>query len=689
MTRLYCDTETYSEISLKTHGSYAYSEKVEVMLFAYALDNGPVKLWDRTRTKKMPADLEAALNDPDVMTVWHNGGGFDRLVVASDMGIVLPPERIHDTMARAFSHGFPGGLDLLCDIMQPPISKAKDKDGKKLIQLFCKPRPANQKIRRATRETHPEEWEKFCKYAVLDIEAMRYMDAKMPLWNYTGYELGLWHRDQRINMRGCMIDKELCEAMLRAVERELKRLAARTDDLTLGDVQSTTQRDEILRHVLQAYGVDLPDLQASTIERRIEDPDLPRELKELLSIRLQASSTSTAKYKRFLNLISSDGRYRGALQFSGAARTKRWAARGVQLQNLPNPTMSAEDIEFGIECVKSDCEDLFFKDIMELARCAVRGCIVAPPEHKLYISDLSNIEGRDAAWIAGEDWKLQAFSDFDHGLGPDLYKLAYAIAFRISHGDVTKAQRQVGKVMELMLQYAGGVGAFVTGALTYGIDLQDMANRVLEEVEAGVREEAEDFFEWRFSKGATLGLPRDIFVACDSLKRLWRRNHPRIVTGWDDIAEAARNAIDSKDRVFKARRLSFERKGNWMRMVLPSGFFLCYPGPRVSDKGEISFMGVNQYNRKWSRLRTYGGKLFENACQATARDVMAWNMEGIEDAGYNIILSVHDELITEAPDNQSFSHRHLSELLATNPPWAAGLPLAAGGFESHRYRKGG
>jgi len=318
MTRLFCDTETYCETNLKTHGSYRYSEKVEIMLFSYAIDDEPAKLWDRTLTKTMPTDLKRALDDPSVMTVWHNGGGFDRLMLASDLKIVLPPQRIHDTMTRAFSHGFPGALDLLCDILQPPVSKAKDKDGKKLINLFCSPRPAKQKLRRATRETHPEEWEKFCKYAVLDIEAMRYMDAKMPLWNYTGYELDLWYRDQDINMRGCAIDVDLANAALRAVDREQKRLAARTDDITLGDVKSANQRDELLRHIFQAYGIDLPDMQASTIERRIEDPELPKELKELLHVRLQTASTSTSKYQKFLKLISSDGRYRGALQFSGA-----------------------------------------------------------------------------------------------------------------------------------------------------------------------------------------------------------------------------------------------------------------------------------------------------------------------------------------------------------------------------------
>ena len=123
-----------------------------------------------------------------------------------------------------------------------------------------------------------------------------------------------------------------------------------------------------------------------------------------------------------------------------------------------------------------------------------------------------------------------------------------------------------------------------------------------------------------------------------------------------------------------------------MRMILPSGRALCYASPKVED-GKISYLGVNQYSRKWQRLKTYGGKLFENACQAVARDVMTENMPAIEDAGYSILLTVHDELITEAPDTEDFTDKILSQMLATAPSWAPDIPLAAGGFAAYRYRK--
>lgn len=689
--RMYNDTETYSEIPI-SHGAHAYSEKVEVMLWSYAFDDEPVKLWDRIKDKKMPEDLRAGLEDPDVTAVFHNGGGFDSIMIRKDLGIDLPPQRIHDTMARAYSHGLPGGLDILCDIFNAPVSKAKDKEGKKFIQLFCQPRPANQTLRRATRETHPLEWDRFCTYAKFDIEAMRFIDKQMPNWNYINEEYDLWCLDQKINNRGICIDLKLPEAAIRAVKRAQKKLAARTDDLTLGDVVSTTQRDQLLRHILQAYGIELPDLQAATLERRMEDPSLPPEVKELLSIRLQASSTSTAKYAVFLRMTSPDGRLRGTLQFSGASRTKRWAGRGVQLQNLLRPTMKPEVIAFGIEALKADCEDLYFEDVMELAANAVRGCLVAAEGKKLVVSDLSNIEGRKAAWLTNENWKLQAFRAYDRGEGADLYKVSYANAFKIRADEVdggkkSGPQRQIGKVMELMLQYQGGVGAFLTGAATYKIDLEDMARKALSEIPDDVIEEALAWWEESIKRGQTYDLTRDVFLACDGLKRLWRRAHPQTTSYWPELEDAARNAIDSKNKVYTARRLSFVRNGNWLRMILPSGFSLCYAAPRVDEEGKITYMGMDQYKRKWSRLGTYGGKLFENATQASSRDVMAWNMQPAEDAGYPIVTHTHDELVTEPTDSKEFTAEGLSDILATNPKWAQGLPLAAGGFESYRYKK--
>lgn len=712
MKRLWLDLETYSETPIKD-GTYRYAEDSEIMLFAYAIDDGPAKVWDLTTGESIPQDLLIAINSNT--EVWAQNSMFDRNVLRLNKRkkIEIPIPRWRDTMVKAMMHGLPGGLGILCDIFKISEDKAKIKDGKRLVHFFCKPRPKKQKLRRATRLTHPEDWAKFIEYAKNDIESMRILADKIPSFNWTKKELDLWHLDQKINDRGVLCDMDLAHAAIRAVDRAKEILAERTRELTDDDVESATKRDKLLQHILRYYGVTLPDMKADTLERLLTDPDLPSMLKELLIVRLQSTTTSTRKYNTLAKGVNSDNRLRGLLQFCGAQRTGRWAGRLFQPQNLPRTSLVAigvwfgispnqvkdyhieEYIACGIEALKGNCEDILFDDVMALCANLVRSTLVASPGKKLVVADLANIEGRGAAWLAGEDWKLQAFTDYDAGIGADLYKIAYAKAFGILVEAVGKSQRQIGKVMELMLQYEGGVGAFLTGAATYGIDLEEMATAAWSSIPEDVLKEAKDFLAWKYKKlvteeqklNARLGLSERVFVVCDSLKRMWRRAHEAISPVWKELESAAREAVRHKGIKFHCRRITFIRSGNWLRMILPSGHNLCYPSPRVDAKGKISYMGMNQYTRKWERLGTYGGKLLENAIQAISRDVMAYNMADAEEEGFDILLTVHDELITEAPDTPAYSVEALGSILSQNKDWSEGLPLAASGFEAPRYKK--
>lgn len=701
MQKLWLDLETFCETPLK-NGTHAYAEGVEIMLFAWAIDDGPVSVHDFTEDQTLPAQLLAALGDENVLIYAHNSH-FDRTMLRHALQRLLPGivaggvERWRDTMVKALAHGLPGALGALCEVLNVDTDKAKDKAGKQLIQLFCKPRPKNSKLRRATAKSHPLEWQRFVDYAGLDIHAMRAVDAKLPNWNYQGAELALWHRDQQINDRGVCMDIELAEAAITAVGDEQLLLAKRTQEMTDGEVQAATQRDAMLKHILDAFGIELPDMQKSTLERRINDPDLPAPLRELLTIRLAACTTSTSKYKALMKGVSSDGRLRGTLQFCGASRTGRWAGRLFQPQNLPRPTMKQEQIDQGIEALKLGVADLVFENIMELTSSALRGCIMAPPGKKLVVSDLSNIEGRFLAWLAGEEWKLQAFRDYDNIIGTDengepvraghdLYKLAYARAFNMTPEEVDKAMRQIGKVMELGLGFGGGVAAFVTFALVYGLDLEDLADAALPNIPIAIQREAKSWWQASVKQKKTYGLSERVFITCDSLKRLWRNAHPETVSLWSELENAVRRAIAQPGKQFNCRRLKVRKDGSWLRIALPSGRVVCYPGAAIV-KGEITYMGVNPYSRKWQRLKTYGGKLVENVTQAGARDVLAGNMPAVEARGYEIVLTVHDEVITEAPDKDFYFHDQLSRLLATNPTWAPDLPLNAGGFEAYHYRK--
>lgn len=690
MQKLWIDLETYSEVPIR-NGTFAYAEDCEIMLAAYAVDDEPAQCWDSTLDDEIPLNLLRALDEAP--EVWAHNAMFDRTVLSYNLPVWCPAvERWRDTMVQALEHGLPGALGKVSEALKLADDQAKIKDGKTLVQLFCKPRPANSTLRRATRETHPDEWKRFVEYATQDVEAMRHLHRALPKWNYPNNptELSHWHLDQRINSRGFCVDTDLVRAAVETVRVEQLRLKQQTAEATKGAVPSSTQRDVMLEHILLEYGIDLPDMQKATLQWRLDDPDLPDGLRELLGIRLQASATSTSKYTALSKAVNDDGRCRGTIQFAGAARTGRAAGRTFQPQNLPSRgLLKAGDTELGIAAMKFGAAPLLYDNLMLLATSAVRGCLIAPPGKKLVISDLANIEGRVAAWLVGEAWKLQAYRDYDSGFGPDLYCLAYANSFGIEPGEVDGVQRSVGKVQELMLQYQGGVGAFVTGAASYRIDLEAMAEDAYDTLPDDERHAAEKFLAWvEQKKMPTFGLSDKAFVTCDVFKRLWRASNPAISGFWDLLQNAVIRAIKQPGETVVCGPLSIQRAKAWLLIKLPSGRYLCYPAPEVDTKGGISYLGTSQYTRQWCRLRTYGGKLFENVCQAVARDVLYGAMPVVEAAGYEIVLHVHDELVTEVPDIKEFTVDNLSAILSAEQSWTEGLPLAAAGFETLRYRKG-
>lgn len=468
------DTETFSETPI-TRGTHAYAVGAEIIVCSWASGmTAPAKVADLTNdfgigNLPFPEEVLDALNTPYIQIVGANFGNFDRTLLRYARGIVVDPERIIDTQVQALSHGLPGGLEKLGEIFNVSAADAKIKEGKSLIQLFCKPRPKNMDARRATKRSHPVDWERFLEYAKNDIPSMRHVYTHMPKWNYPGEGSGnrlapereLWCLDQKINDRGFAVDRELASAATNAVAKAQKVLNSRTVDITLGDVEKASQRDRLLKHLLAEWGVELPDMTKSTLERRVNDETLPDAVRELLAIRLEASATSTSKYTALLNGVSEDGRLRGTMQFCGASRTGRWAGRIFQPQNLPRPNMKSADILLGIDALKNNIAHMLYDNPIAVASNAIRGSIVAEKGNKLVVADLSNIEGRVLAWLAGEKWKLQAFRDYDTVIGrdgngkplragPDLYVVGAANILGKRVEDITDDERQAsGKVPEL------------------------------------------------------------------------------------------------------------------------------------------------------------------------------------------------------------------------------------------------
>ena len=677
---VYADLETYSSVPIE-HGVYAYAKAAKVLIFAYALDDGEVKLW-LPQYDSMPDEiLDAYLHGPTKF-VFHNSQ-FDRVVLQHALPeLTLTPDRIFDTMVQAYAHGLPGKLETLGECFGLADKVKKMALEKNIMKRFC----TDKKGPPATPESRPDEWERFKEYAKKDITAMRTLHRLMPNWNTDlGEERRLWFLDQKINDRGLPIDLKFVEKANEAISQEMNSLKTAMAILTGGQVTSPTQRDALLNWLKFYCGLNIPDLQKHTVEKYIADPKTPVIAQVALELRQDANRTSNAKYQKVWESVDKeDGRLRGLLQFCGATRTGRWSGRLFQPQNLPRPELTKQEIDRGITAIREDAGDIFVEDTMVLTSSAIRGMIKAPEGSKLLVADLSNIEGRVAAWYAGEDWKLRAFRDYDEGRGDDVYKLSYAKAFDVDPEDVTKDQRQIGKVMELALGYGGGAAAFAIMAQQYDIDLEKKAVDVNQTITA----EEDSSIQYMISQGynegkVTSGLSLEAYRMCEVLKMRWRAAHPEIARMWKHLEKRAFEAC-----ILGGRQNPFELKGRWLTLVLPSGRRICYPAIRNDQaRNELTYVGMNGFTRKWERMSTYGGKLFENVCQAIARDVLTHGMMTAERFGYPIILTVHDEIVAEVPDTEDYSVETLSNWMATNPPWSGGLPLLAEGFETYRYGK--
>ena len=654
MTTLWLDLETYSPVPIK-HGAHRYAEEAEVLLVAIAVDDQPTDVWDTQFRPTWKRDLQSLIDAAERVVI-HNSA-FDRTILRHQ-GVHVPVDKVEDTMIMALAHSLPASLGTLCDVLDVPQDKSKDKTGRRFIQLFTKPCPKNWKIRRANMGTHPDEWTAFIEYARLDVDAMRNLHGRVPHWNNSHSERYLWRLDQGVNDRGVAVDVDLAKSAIRAFRRASGSLATRAADLTGGMVRSATQRNAVVNYLRHMHFFEPEDLTKGTIETLLKG-ELDPEVRELLEIRQQAAATSPAKYQALLDATSSDGRLRGTIQFCGAGRTGRDAGRIFQPQNLPrSPDWFDGDVqEATIAAFKADCEDIIYNNVSERCSFAVRGCLVAAKGKKLVIADLSNIEGRVLAWMAGEEWKIEAFKAYDRGEGADLYKVTAGRILGKDPFDVTKGERQTqGKVPELAGGYGGGLGAYrkMGGAVFDAMD--DEA--IMEIVQA------------------------------------WRKAHPATKRFWYDVEGAARSAVRTEGESFAVRgeMVRFDSmlgpdKVRYVRCRLPSGRYLCYRSMHVDEDGKLQYEGVNQFTRKWELQETYYGKLVENIVQAVARDVFMTGMRRAEENDYPVVLRVHDELVCEVPNHKGYDADVLATMMSTNPSWSIGLPLSAAGFESLRYRK--
>ena len=647
---IWLDTETYGALDLRKVGSYRYAADpdTEVLLVPYAIDDGEAKCVDVDGRNLMAALEEDAPELVDALAaqdhvVLHNSN-FDRNIL-HHQGIDIPTSRITDTMVIAYTLGLPGNLDQLGEALGLDKDFQKLKRGKALINRFCKPAPKNHKADRYDRWSHPEEWDEFVDYAKQDIVAMRECYKRMPRHNFNDTERKIWELDQRINDRGVRVDLDYVRKAVGIAERRQEEVTEDIRSLTWGEVDKHTKSAAIMTYCDEA-GVKLPNLQKETVEATLKRGELPDNVRRLLQLRLEANKATVSKYTAMGARTSRDGRLRGGFQYGGASRTMRWAGRGVQLHNLARPPWWLNQSVAADALMQDYLEDLY--DVpLDVVKGLVRGSFTPSDGNLFVVSDLSNIEGRVTAWLAGEDWKLDAFRAFDAGEGPDIYIKTYSESFNTPIDQVTKDDRQIGKVQELAGGYQGWIGAWRTFEAAYGLTPAD----------------EDDVIE---------------------IMGNWRDAHPATRRMWGNLEDAWHDAINNPDKAFRVgKHITFKyyKKRDLLTVWLPSGRFVPYLHPRA-----LKFKGRNDKGL-WTWIDTYGGKLLENLVQATSRDILAEAMLVI-DKIHDIVLHVHDEVVLDVLAGMASDIlAEVNEILATPPAWAEDLPLAAAGFIAERYRK--
>ncbi len=690
MRRLWFDLETRSPVPI-TEGTYRYAEQAEVLLFIYAVDDGPVQVYEPL-SQQMPQELHEVLSDPRTEMAAHNVA-FDRtILLACGYKYPLHASRFFCTMTAARMVRLPGSLDQLCRALGLPDAYSK-RDGNKLIKRFCIPNALNKFTQPADA---PGEWKRFVDYAIHDVVAMRECMKRIPnVMNEV--ERGLYTYTALMNDRGVLIDRTLAvRATFNVTELKAKlRLEARR---LADDAEFNVVSQQALLAYLKQFGIELVDARQATLEAFVESEQasvLPGEVLALLRTRLKTSKAAVAKYPTVLKRLNRDDRLRGLIAHAGAGNTHRDSSVGPQFQNLARPVWLDErfTMEEACQIAKDGTAEFYFDDPLQLYSDCVRGLVIPAAGHKLCVADLSNIEGRSIVWLANEEWKLKYFRDFDEKkIRFDNYVAAYAKAFNIAPSTVTKDQRQVGKVMELAFSFGGSTGAFITFAAIYRVDLDKMARSVRETADSALWADCESGYDWFNEKGMTYGISKDTWTGCYYLVKAWRAAHPQVVAMWEKSEVSMKNAINNPGVWFEAARgCHFYNDGGWMYARLPSGRMMVFPMARIEEGANgregIVYMGVNSFTKKFGVQRTYGGRLAENWTQSFARDVLLWNVPMIEQEGYPIVARIHDELITEPPDNDSFSGARLAALMSTRQQWCPDLPLAATGEDLYRYQK--
>lgn len=716
MTDTFIDFETRSKVQIR-EGTDRYMTEGEATICTLAVDDGEVLLWDILHEPE-PKWFYEITADPAVTLIAANFQ-HDRQTMGRLLECDTPISRWRCTRAMANAHGLPGGLEGQCAALNVPLDQAKTADGKRLIQIFCVPKKDGTYVNPAEK---PDEWEAFKSYARSDILALRAVYRRLPATNYAGANLRYFWLDAQINERGFAVDLPLIEAAVDLLDRAKGRGDQDVADRTGGAVTAVTQRDKLLRYLQERTGLALPNLRKAELENALQRDDLSPEQRLLIEARLEGARASGAKYKRAIKMHVG-GRLRFTMQYSGAGRTGRTAHKGFQPGNMPravtyNPlakSLAEQHVPVDAKSRPGYIDDLLLPDIRSgaalddtlthggpntAAANALRHTIVAAPGNELICADYKNIESRVLAWLAGEDWKCLAYAAKDRGEGEDLYELLYSRFFGVDISKVSDHERQAGKVVELACGFGGSVGAFVTMAVGYGIDLSTLPALVLPNADAKAIKKAETVWWRAFLERGDYDLEPKVYQAIHVLVQMYRAANPKIDGLKKALGRAVETAVRIRGSFHEVGRCKIWANADVLIVELPSGYRLCYWSPEIEtekvidpetgEEEERSFLSFKRARgARMIRERSWPGLTLENVVQSVANQILRYGSLEVEAVYPGIqILSVHDEILSEARKG-AISLEHYIELMCKGWHWTRGLPLAADGWIGPRYGKRG
>lgn len=650
---LYMDVETFSSVDIMSAGAYKYTESLdfEILILAYTFTLGgdPVVV-DICSGEEIPEEFISALYDGDCILHAHNAT-FERLAFRA-IGHDIPPHRWRCSAVRSAYSGLPLSLDQISKALA--LGEAsKDSAGKALIRYFsipCKPTKTNGGRLRNMPWHDLEKWEAYKNYCAQDVTAEMAILSRLKNYPLPADQQEIYVLDQQINDRGIKIDVDMAHNAIKinsiastAIDAEMREISG------LANPNSPAQLKQWLE---SQTGNIITSLDKKSIPNLLKIAEAGSAVDRMLRLRVKSAKTSIKKYLAMINCLCDDGRAHGLFQFYGAMRTGRWAGRLIQLQNLPqNHLHHLEQARSMVASGDFEGISLLYDDLGSTLSQLIRTAFVAPESKTFAVADFSAIEARVIAWLAGEQWRLDVFST--HG---KIYEASASAMFGVPISEIGKGSdlRQRGKVAELALGYQGGLGALIQMG------------------------------------GDKLGLSDD---EMRHIVNAWRKASPNIVALWADVQKHAIMAVHRpmRERVSDFKGLKFLYDGFVLRITLPSGRCLTYQSPRLIEGKfgkALTYMGMDQVKKTWTRLDTYGGKLVENIVQAIARDCLCESLLRIDRSGFEIVMHVHDEIVAEV-DEQSApeSLERMTAIMAEPIRWAPDLMLTADGYVTKFYKK--